>query len=60
MLEGSPLLRRIEDEIKKAKAVEAEGRYYVLKNVEYKQYANMAGFVDIWILITSFKSREEI
>ena len=32
----------------------------VLKNVVYKEYSTMTGFVDIWALVTSVKSEEDI
>ena len=36
------------------------GKYVVLKNVVYKEYSTMTGFVDIWALVTSVKSEEDI
>ena len=32
----------------------------VLKNVVYKEYSSMTGFVDIWALVTSAKSQADM
>ena len=46
--------------MKKAEEIEKSGKYYKLMNVLYKEYENMITFVDIWILVTTAETLEDI
>ena len=56
ILEPNPLLDRIKADVEKSRFT----KYYVIKNVMYKEYSTKTGFVDIWVLVTFVQNQTAV
>ena len=59
-LTGNPLISRIEEQMSKAEEIQKAGKYYRFSNVLYQKYEQIDMFVDIWILVTTAETYEDI
>ena len=59
-LTGNPLISRIEEQMAKAEVIQKSGKYYRFSNVLYQKYEQIDMFVDIWILVTTAETFEDI